>query len=763
MAALPSDSRQPPDGHEFPDFIENTESLKHTTQAYFEDTAKGTLPTFSSNIYMNTHQNDPLDFSERTKTSNLILCHSVSSSNTDLRPKMYDSTEDLKYSGLISEPTNLHTRSQSLIDMSALSKQKNAKWNLMVEQRRKGLSKLKGLVIPETSENDISPSVNIPEIKSQNTPTFMSVPKLDISNNKEEAFSSHHNDSLKSPIVIPPWSTNTSNNLPKYSPAFKRRSLQVYPTGVSKNENYDYVSNTEVTKYCDKTSSRISKVTDDDLNPPKSLESISSPTRSDCSFDYVSSVKKYIREPHDAFQKSHISKMEDESDNDSAVSSSQSSYNSRFSPPPSPTRSCELNHFKSKSEEDDKLNSQNRLLKPSSVEAINRKNILASAKCRSGKDLKIGSPVIRRKQEEKQILDNLENGNTNVKEEEIDINAKGDARILDKVNTAFADVETMSKEIEYVKAIKTPTKIVEIEKSIVSTKIPPKNCIVPIKSPATIPTRIKAEDTKENKSTRDFYSASSILSRRVKPINVKALKENFENFGSMPPPLPQKVPIYKPQITTRNVKAEIAKTENKITSNNEAAVKKIEKVEIKPKEYKPRKYLEQKEEVKVEEVIAKLETNTVVLNLEALGGSLGITLAGGTDYENKEITEPVTEFSLEIEKGKEIVPSTTSSLQRRSSSLSVISEPQSPVNVPVKKATHIISVVKDGAGLGFSIEGGKDSPQGDVPLIVKKIFTGGATDKCGQLKVGDEILFMNDTSFTNLSRIEAWTLMKKNT
>lgn len=272
--------------------------------------------------------------------------------------------------------------------------------------------------------------------------------------------------------------------LPKYSPAFKRKSLSVYNT--SSTNSSPTVS----------PSSPI-KTTPLTTDAPKSLESLCSPTRSDCSFDFVSSNSSpdNLRTKPRFTPKSKTRADYDDSDNDSAVSSSQSSISRGFSPPTSPVpsdrsyvsletsyqrRTFLLNNNSNKSSYSirDHLSANNkdfsfklnnsdafidsgklspgeksplsptnlqtfekiapratqipqrqvikrssstetncsssstlttvdgsqaspdslskRILKPHSVEAINRKNILASAKCRSGRDLN-GSPLIQRK------------------------------------------------------------------------------------------------------------------------------------------------------------------------------------------------------------------------------------------------------------------------------------------------------------------------------------------------------------------------------
>merc|ERR1711902_54272 len=87
------------------------------------------------------------------------------------------------------------------------------------------------------------------------------------------------------------------------------------------------------------------------------------------------------------------------------------------------------------------------------------------------------------------------------------------------------------------------------------------------------------------------------------------------------------------------------------------------------------------------------------------------------------------------------------------SDLKFVDVPRGPPKTVVLK--------KEGTGLGFSLEGGKDSPLGDRPLTIKKIFSGGAADKTGVLRVGDEILMVNNTDCSKMSRIEAWNFMKK--
>ncbi|XP_062395088.1 uncharacterized protein si:dkey-92i15.4 [Sardina pilchardus] len=69
-----------------------------------------------------------------------------------------------------------------------------------------------------------------------------------------------------------------------------------------------------------------------------------------------------------------------------------------------------------------------------------------------------------------------------------------------------------------------------------------------------------------------------------------------------------------------------------------------------------------------------------------------------------------------------------------------------------------VTLKKRSSDLGFSLEGGVGSSQGDRPLVVQKLFQGGPVE---DIRPGDEILEIEGHSMTGLMRLEAWQLIKK--
>uniref|UniRef100_A0A673W7T2 PDZ domain-containing protein 2-like n=1 Tax=Salmo trutta TaxID=8032 RepID=A0A673W7T2_SALTR len=71
-----------------------------------------------------------------------------------------------------------------------------------------------------------------------------------------------------------------------------------------------------------------------------------------------------------------------------------------------------------------------------------------------------------------------------------------------------------------------------------------------------------------------------------------------------------------------------------------------------------------------------------------------------------------------------------------------------------------VELLKTSAGLGFSLEGGKASAHGDLPLNVKRVFKGGAAELSRVVDVGDEVLEVNGRSLQGLMHYDAWNIIK---
>lgn len=157
--------------------------------------------------------------------------------------------------------------------------------------------------------------------------------------------------------------------------------------------------------------------------------------------------------------------------------------------------------------------------------------------------------------------------------------------------------------------------------------------------------------SKEVKSTTLSHSTAKDLlhsptrsllsSRKPQPISVKALMQNFEKFGSSPPPLPQKPMISKPHVPTKNVKNEIQKAENKISVSTENIAKSDVLTEIRPKPRLsrisiPLEVRKSEDNLANARLSEKLNTETVILKLNNAESILGISITGGVD-ENSDI------------------------------------------------------------------------------------------------------------------------------
>ncbi|XP_076237316.1 PDZ domain-containing protein big bang isoform X2 [Calliopsis andreniformis] len=425
---------------------------------------------------------------------------------------------------------------------------RRASLNQLIEQRRRSISKLRGLVIPEKETIPIdTPIVDLPEIKSRDSILLHQLPRANI----QDKWGSQSSLASNTSTASAPLKATTSFKMPapqihsKYSPAFKRKSLAVYG---SSSTNFS-INGSTVKSSQSSTTTTASTTTLSE--PPKSLESICSPTRSDYSFEFVSTTSspEGLRNRPKTMQRK--TRMDyDDSDNDSAVSSSQSSISRGFSPPMSPVPSerstvssersyvsTETNYgrrslimdsptrayaresntvdFGARTFVSDRSSSSSsssdprspqpaetngrssqipqrqlkrsnstdtncstsstltsgsqasaeslsrRVLKPQSVEAINRKNILASARCRSGRDLN-GSPLIQRKftDDTRHMTENEDSGHQKNR-------AKGTLSITQDVKIAYIEVtDTFLENESFSKATEEP-------------KLPPKRCVPP--------------------------------------------------------------------------------------------------------------------------------------------------------------------------------------------------------------------------------------------------------------------------------------------
>ncbi|XP_074522995.1 pro-interleukin-16 isoform X2 [Halichoeres trimaculatus] len=194
-----------------------------------------------------------------------------------------------------------------------------------------------------------------------------------------------------------------------------------------------------------------------------------------------------------------------------------------------------------------------------------------------------------------------------------------------------------------------------------------------------------------------------------------------------------------------------------------------------------------------EEALKLVDIHVVILHKEE-GAGLGFTIAGGSDSESKAATvhrvfpSGLAAQEGTIQKGDEVLSingktlrnathadATAALRQARNLKLAVVvicksafegekqeggSKSEEPNPEGEEQGVMLRMELEKGAGgVGFTLEGGKGSIHGDKPLVINRIFTGGAADQSG-LQHGDELLQVQGVSLQDMTRFEAWSMIK---
>lgn len=802
-----------------------------------------------------------LGFERSTVSSNLGNAKLSRSLQIDSKPVFYGSTTTLPTStdNTFTQPV-FHMRSASDDNSKKNTSKHKSNLEYLIEQRKKSMSRLKDLVIPEIQ----GPIVDLPEIKVQDSISKCLFLKSSVN-------SLQNNNKTQKPTYTKPinfndskWKTNLlPNNIPKYSPAFKRKSLQVYsPSSLSKestpersfSEKLDTISKIDPKTFSPAIKTLISSAEPSarTISSMKNSKTILNNSNNYTKKDYKD-VFSYVRDYKNLDIKMCTATDVVDSDNDSAMSSTQSSYRSSASSPMHTIENMEsdscrlsprISHYSSytvmKSEIPSKLKTatseeyvkrnvyrsvssdtnvslsssassaatsgsqascsslessvpdseKRKVPKSYNIDTINRRNILASAKCRSGRDAKLKSPVIE----------------TKFSHEPSDRSPSPEQKPSERLSTLTPAVSAVTNKGE----IRRRNKIIaetdsdsDNDVSVRQRKTDYKNSR--LKRNSSLGNKNKPNDTKPDSPKAE--DAPRLISEKI----IKEIKKaGLDNYNSIKTPL--KTDIKKSNDLMKNDSAVLAKFEKNNIPDNSVNKENTNFNEVSKDELKNNvsKFLAKNDisNEKIDDSSDKdIKVSTQIIRLKrGAGAGVGVILAGGIDCEAKDVTvhrvlaESVA-AKAGLKRGVKVCTINGYSMSglTHAQSVTILKEQRSEVIIEIeneaqengkdmkcgsqkveskerqvaeekeslqknKGADYTVTVLLEkaggGAGLGFGLDGGRDSPRGDCPLTIKKLFAGGAAAQSGRILVGAELLSAGGLSMEGFTRTQAWAALK---